>query len=143
MSHTIAGTCHCQNLAFELCTSTPVAEIQARACDCTFCRLHGARNWSDPEGKATIRIRNERQTQKYRFGLRTADFYICRVCGVYLGAVLTDKDRMWSTVNLRLAGLVVREKSASYELEDTSDRVARRKQAWTPTTITKEAQHGT
>ena len=139
MSPTIAGKCHCGNLTFELSTQIPVADILARACDCSFCRLHAAKNWSDPEGQVIIRIENERQLQKYLFGLRTADFYVCRVCGVYLGAVLSDSDGMWSIVNLRLTELTVREKTSSFGHEDSSDRVARRKRTWTPTIIIKGA----
>lgn len=134
--HQIYGVCHCKNLSFELSTEIDPNTIQARACDCSFCRLHGAMTWSDPQGKATIRIGNEQQLQKYRFALGTADFYICRVCGTYLGAVLSDEDGAWSTVNLRLTGLPLRnEQTVNYASEDVSGRIARRKRAWTPTTL--------
>ena len=78
---------------------------------------------------------DELYLQKYRFALRTADFYICRVCGAYLGAVLSDQEGTWSTVNLRLSGLTVDEETAHYGAEDTIDRVTRRKRIWTPTKI--------
>lgn len=135
MDHTINGACHCRNLSFELSTRTPVQDIRARACDCSFCRIHAAKNWSDPEGSVTIRIADERNWQKYRFALQTADFYICRVCGAYLGAILADDEGTWSTVNLRLSALAVGEENASYGAEDTIDRIQRRKRVWTPTTI--------
>lgn len=135
MTHTVAGACHCKNLSFELLTRTPLKDIRARACDCSFCRIHAAMNWSDPQGSVTIRIADEQYLQKYRFALRTADFYICRVCGSYLGAVLSDDEGTWSTVNLRLSRLTVDEEPASYGTEDTIDRVTRRKRIWTPTTI--------
>ena len=57
------------------------------------------------------------------------------MCGTYLGAILSDDDGTWSTVNLQLSELSVDEEVASYGAEDTSDRVARRKRVWTPTTI--------
>ncbi len=140
MTHSIRGKCHCGNLSFELSTDFLLAEIQARTCDCSFCRLHGAKNWSDPNGKAIIRINNGSQLQKYCFGLMTADFYICMVCGAYLGAILSDTDGIWSTVNLRLSEFTVTEQVASYGSEDVSSRVRRRKRMWTPTTIL-EAHH--
>ena len=65
--------------------------------------------------------------QRYRFALKTADFYICRVCGAYLGAILSDDEGTWSTVNLRLSALTVDEEPASYGSEDTFNRVTRRK----------------
>jgi hypothetical protein len=97
--------------------------------------MHGARNWSDPKGTAVIRISDDRSVQRYRFALRTADFYICRICGAYLGAVLTDQEGTWSTLNLRLSALSVGGDSVSYGAEDETARVERRKRAWTPTSI--------
>lgn len=135
MTHVISGGCHCRNLSFELFTHTAPGDLRARACDCRFCRIHAAKNWSDPGGSVIIRIAEERNTQKYRFALRTADFYICRVCGAYLAAVLSDDEGTWSTVNLRLSELSVSEEPASYGAEDEIDRIKRRKRVWTPTTI--------
>lgn len=136
---TILGTCHCGNLSYELTTRTPPGEIRARACDCRFCRVHGALNWSDPDGSVVIRIAHEQNLQRYRFALRTADFYVCRTCGAYLGAVLTDDEDAWSTVNLRLSELSVEQETASYGTEDTTQRIERRKRVWTPTTIASDA----
>ena len=135
MSNTIQGKCHCGNLSFELSTQIQLDEIQARACDCSFCRLHATKNWSDPNGKVTIRIDDDKRLHKYRFGLGTADFYVCQNCGAYLGAVFSDIDGTWSTVNLRLTELVVEEQAASYGSENASGRIARRKRVWTPTNV--------
>jgi len=132
---TIRGACHCGNLSYELHTRTPLDAVRARACDCSFCRMHAARNWSDPDGAAIVRIRDVRQLQRYRFGMRTADFLLCTVCGAYLGAVLSAGDKSWSTVNLRLSDLEVEEDGASYGSENTADRIARRQRAWTPTRV--------
>ena len=133
--HSIAGACHCGNLSFELTTRTALDDIVARSCECSFCQKHGATYWADPEGSTTIRIADERYLQKYRFGLQATDFYICRVCGTCLGAVLSDEDGAWSVVNLRLTELDVRHvQPVSFEGEDRSRQVARRKRSWTPTT---------
>ena len=133
--HTVSGACHCGNLSFEFATRKDVEEIRMRACDCSFCRSHAARNWSDPDGSVVIRIADEHNLQKYRFGLQTADFYICRICGAYLGAVLSDRDGTWSTVNLRLSALPLEANPVSYENEDAAERIERRKRIWTPTTV--------
>lgn len=133
--HTIRGACHCGNLSFELLTPILPKDIRARACDCAFCRVHAAQNWSDPDGQALIRVSDEQHLQTYRFALRTADFYICTICGAYLGAVLATDGGTWSTVNLRLTNLNVSEEAASYGAEDTRDRIERRKRVWTPTRI--------
>ena len=132
----IEGRCHCGNISFEMTTAIPTEEIEARACDCSFCQMHGARNWSDPEGSTIIRVRDEAGLKRYLFALKTAEFYICTTCGAYVGAVLSDSQGAWSTINLRLTPLAeVHERSASYGSEQTSDRVARRKRVWTPTKV--------
>lgn len=135
MSYIVAGACHCKNLSFEITTRIPPQEIRPRACDCSFCRSHGAQNWSDAAGTAIIRIAKQDHLQRYRFALRTADFFICRVCGCYIGAILADGDGTWSTVNLRLSGLALNAEIARYGAEDTIARISRRKLVWTPTTI--------
>lgn len=133
---TIGGSCHCGNLSFEIETSLPKDEIVARACDCRFCRIHAAKNWSDPDGEAWLRVADRAHLHRYRFALRTADFYVCRVCGAYAGAVLSDEDGSWSTLNLRLTDMAdVPEASASYGAEGTVARVSRRKRLWTPTHV--------
>lgn len=124
-----------RDLSFELSTGIPPEQVRPRACDCRFCRIHGAKNWSDPQGEAIIRVADERRLHRYRFGLKTADFFICRVCGAYLGAVLSDADGAWCTVNLRLTDLAADDRPASYQAEDTAARVQRRKQVWTPVAI--------
>lgn len=103
-TYKVAGECHCANLSFELTTRTALGDIVARSCDCSFCQKHGATYWADPEGSITIRIEDERYLQKYHFGLRTADFYICRVCGTCLGAVLSDEDGAWTISGLWCTG---------------------------------------
>ena len=82
-----------------------------------------------------IRIAVGGNLHKYRFALRTADFYICRTCGTYLGAVLSDADGIWSTVNLRLSAVNFAAEPVSYGGEDEAVRIARRKRVWTPTRI--------
>lgn len=137
MQTVITGQCHCGNISFELSTDLAVSRIRARACDCSFCRMHAARNWSDPNGRAAIHVRDPARLQRYRFGQRTADFYLCRTCGAYAGAVLADADGTWSTLNLRLTGLqAVAEEPVGYDREDPAERVARRKRKWTPTRVT-------
>ena len=98
--------------------------------------MHAAKHWSDPEGSVTIFVAEERRLQKYRFALRTADFYICRVCGAYLGAVFSMDQCIWSTLNLQLTELSVDERAWNFDAaEGTSGRVARHRRVWTPTTI--------
>ncbi len=135
MKRTIAGRCHCGNLSYTLATNRRFEDIRARACGCRFCRVHGAGTWSDPAGEATIQIGTPEALQRYRFAQRTADYFICRCCGAYLGAVLSEGDGAWSTLNLRLSDLAVPEDPVNYDAEDANTKLERRKQMWTPTRI--------
>lgn len=87
-----------------------------------------------------IRVARPEELQRYRFGLRTADFFICRACGSYLGAVLAEDHGIWSTLNLRLTALSPSTETASYGAEDTLSRIQRRRRVWTPTTVVLVAQ---
>lgn len=139
MTNEIRGACHCGNVSYVLTTSVPLTGIRARACDCSFCRIHAAHTWSDPAGSATIEIRDATHVNRYRFASRSADFIVCRVCGAYLGALLTDGDRAWSTINLRLSSLEVDAQATSYGLENAAERSARRRRVWTPTVVVTRA----
>ena len=88
----LTGRCHCGNLVVEFDTAIPIAQLQLRADQCSFCRKHGARTTSDPNGRARISVRDPEQVIRYQFGLETADFLVCARCGIYVAAVLTSGD---------------------------------------------------
>lgn len=69
-----------------------------------------------------------------RFGLRTADFWVCRECGVYGGAVTADQ-RFGIINSHALIGFAARlplPQATSYDGETSAERIARRHQRWTP-----------
>ena len=53
-----AGGCHCGNLSFVFEATAPLESLGLRACMCSFCRAHGARNTSDPNGTIRISVRD-------------------------------------------------------------------------------------
>jgi hypothetical protein len=132
------GRCHCGNLWYIFEASAGLADLGLRACMCTFCRAHGARNTSDPQGAMRIDVRNREKLVRYRFGLKTADFLICANCGVYIGALLPDGGRGWFTVNVNTfrepPRLDFPLQPIVYDDEDMGGRVDRRKIRWTPVT---------
>ena len=76
--------------------------------------------------------------QRYRFGLRTADFLLCRRCGVYIGAVIETPKGRFGIINTHslvdpLPAMAARE-PVSYDGEDTGGRVARREERWSRVT---------
>ena len=136
MSNLIEGACHCGNLSFELSTEQHPQDIIARACDCGFCRMHATRNWSDPNGWARLKVRDGSALKRYRFGYKAIDFMVCTECGGYAGAVLSDHDGSWASLNLRLTKYRdVPEAPASYGSQSADERVARRKEVWTPVRV--------
>ena len=130
------GSCHCGNLRASFETEKTPQELGVRTCQCDFCRRHGAVNISDPEG-LTIIDAAESDVLRYRFALRTADFLICKHCGVYVAAVIGEGEGIRSTINvvgLRMKEFLdIDEQPMQYGAEDIAARVDRRHSRWTPT----------
>lgn len=139
-THRFEGGCHCRNLAYVFEATAPLERLGLRADMCGFCRAHGARNTSDPNGAIHIAVRDAALLERYRFGLRTADFLLCRSCGVYIGALLEDEGRGWFTVNANTfkppPPLDFPAAPHDFDAEDVPARIARRKGAWTPARLT-------
>jgi hypothetical protein len=87
----------------------------------------------------TLTAIDPRQLQRYSFGLGTSDQIICRRCGVYVAMTLTDRDHVWSVINVDTLddrALFTRTPEArDYSAEDREGRIARRKARWCPTTL--------
>ena len=133
------GQCHCGAIRVELASNRPAEEQVLGACQCSFCRKHNARAFSDPKARVTLTAVDPQQLQRYSFGLRTSEQIICRRCGVYVGMTLTDGDRVWSVINvdaLEDRALFTRTpEPRDYSAEDRDARIARRKARWCPTTL--------
>ncbi len=132
----ITGGCHCGNLKIELETALEPRTLPLRACQCTFCRAHGSLSTSDPQGHITIQVADGQELMRYRFGLRIADFLICRRCGVYVAALTELDDGQYAVLNAN--ALECRGQMDSpvqpmdYDGETIETRHARRKGRWTP-----------
>lgn len=132
------GTCHCGKAEVSFETALPVSEIEVRACQCSFCRRHGAKTVTDPNGELTISAPAGSLT-RYRFGLRSADYLLCSHCGVYIAAVISDGAAERATLNaagMMIEGLWDRDaKPAYFDNEDTGSRRERRQRFWTPVRV--------
>jgi hypothetical protein len=133
------GGCHCGNLSLWFETATAPAAFSVRACGCSFCRRHQTRTVADPAGRVHIAARDPQALSRYRFGLKTTDFLVCRDCGVYLGAVYRDPDGTWALVNTPV--LAARAEfgqpatPTDHNDETETARRARRKSTWSPATV--------
>jgi len=129
----IEGSCHCGNLTYAMQTRFTRETLAPRACGCSFCRKHDAISASDPDGSVSFGIRDPAAVSRYRFGLRTADFLVCRACGIYVGAVMERNGRQWAIVNLRASEFYDLPAAAvSYDAENEAVRIDRRLSRWTP-----------
>jgi hypothetical protein len=137
-SSPLTVSCHCGAIRATFYPSKPPAELQVRACQCSFCVRHGAKTTSDPSGRARFEI-DGAALSYYRFETRTGTSLICNRCGAFAGGILEDGDNIWSFFNTR--GLAISEfrdrtgEPKFYDDETPEMRIARRKSTWTPTEI--------
>src|SRR4029453_4453690 len=116
-------------------TVHPPAQWAVRACQCGFCRAHGARTVTDPSGSVTFRFADPAKAKPYRFGTQSSDFLICGECGVYMGALLSSGKGHFATLNINaIRGLadVPVAVPVSYDGESVDQKTTRREQRWTP-----------
>ena len=135
---TFEGTCHCGALKAVFSTALPAEAIEVRADQCSFCKSRGAKTVSDPNGKLLLRF-SKTAAHAYRFGLRTADFWICNTCGAYVAASTEIDGRLYGVLNVAGVGIaqLARRDAApvDYSAEDAPARMARRRARWTPAEI--------
>ena len=130
------GFCHCGAIGFRYATAVVPAQWSVRACQCSFCLAHAALTTSDPDGSVQFIFDSPAALHRYRFGLHSADFLLCRNCGVYIGASI---DSGFAIVNLRALRDLPRglpePQAMVYEAESLEARMARREARWTPVTV--------
>lgn len=124
------GQCQCGAIRFAFESDRQLAP---RACQCSFCRKHGARTVTDPGGSAELALGPE--TLCYRFGSKVADYLICGRCGVYVGALAEIDGRAYVTLNLNAFDDPQADLEAapvSYDGEGAAAKADRRRSRWTP-----------
>jgi hypothetical protein len=134
-----SGGCHCGNISVQLSLSRAPDQMPLRSCSCSFCRAHGTRTLSDRDGQAEITVADWSLAEKYRFGSRTADYVLCRRCGVYVGAVCETNSGLRAVINTNClddrAAFTQTPVAPDYDGEATDVRLARRATNWMPVTL--------
>jgi hypothetical protein len=133
--HTYAGACHCRNLEVRLESDKTPLELGLRADGCSFCAKHHALYTSDPGGEMHLVVREPRLLERYRFGTKTADFLLCKACGVFVAAYMPASSLAVVNVNAldaRAAFLANPIQIADVDGESVEQRLARRTARWTP-----------
>ena len=93
------GGCHCGRIAFGMTLSRPGSDYTPRACDCSFCRKHGAAWLSDANGTLRVRLRGEPLV--YRQGSAQAEFIACAHCAVLVLVRHEHDGHTHAAVNVR------------------------------------------
>lgn len=95
----LPGSCHCGQLRIEFSTAQDPASIITRACDCSFCRKHGAAYISDPAGKLSVSENHAGALREYRQGSNKAQFLVCSHCGVLVAVIVRHDSRIYGAAN--------------------------------------------
>ena len=133
------GGCHCGNISVVYKTTIAAEDAVPRACQCAFCRKHATRALSDPSGQVAITITDAAGLSRYRFATHATEFLVCATCGVYVSAYMADGKRAYA--NVMANALDDHEAfgpgvAADYAAEDEAGKRQRRRQQWTPATLT-------
>ena len=136
---TLRGACHCGNISVELETALDPAALPLRACQCSFCRKHGARTTSDPRGCLRVSVREADRLLRYRFALGITDFLVCGACGVYVTAMMTAASGVLGTLNANVLdereAFLRQAEPVTYFRESVEQRMSRRLLAWMPVEV--------
>ena len=132
----IAGGCHCGAVRFEFYRTKPGSQISVRACGCGFCQKHRGVWTSDPEGGFRLKLVKPEIAHQYRWGTKTAVAHVCQTCGVVPITTCSMGSRRYAVLNIHTFDDVdpkrFIEHPTDFGDETTEDRMARRKQSWTP-----------
>ena len=132
----IPGKCHCGNISYEFDIPGEAKDLGVRACSCSFCVKHGGAWTSHREGKLAALLRDATKVSNYRFGTRTAEFYVCSSCGA-VPFVTSDIDsHLYAVVNVNTFDGIdpssLARAAADFEGETSEARLARRSERWIP-----------
>lgn len=131
--HRLEGGCHCGNVHVIVELSNVPSHYGPRACDCEFCRKHGASYISDPLGSLRIEVKSAQFLRRYRQGSGVADCLLCSNCGVLVGVLYQEGGHLYATANsAALAGTegFGQMKPVSPKLLVATEKISRWKQLW-------------
>ncbi|MGA9852974.1 MAG: aldehyde-activating protein [Gammaproteobacteria bacterium] len=132
----LTGHCHCGNVRFHFETRYTPADLPLRACQCSFCRSHGAVTTTDPRGQVSFMVSDREAVGHYRFGFGITDILICKRCGNYVAGIIETDGQRYATLNANLLECrpALTTVPVNYDDESATGRVVRRSASWTPMT---------
>ena len=129
------GRCLCGCIGIGFSTRQEPATLSPRACDCDFCRKHGAAYVSDPGGTLRLTVGDPDAMLSYRQGSGIARFRLCGRCGVLVAVTFGHDGRLYGAVNsacLDERAILGAAVAVSPQSLDPQAKVARWLQAWVP-----------
>jgi hypothetical protein len=94
---------------------------------------------ADPAGLVEVSAADWSLVERYRFGSGTADYLVCRRCGVYVAAVCQTGAGLRAVINVNAlddrAAFTQPPSVMNYDGETTEARLARRAENWMPARI--------
>lgn len=130
----IMGKCHCGNISFSLVWEGESEIIPVRACGCSFCVKHGGVWTSLPGSALEVVVGDGSLVSRYTFGTQTAEFHVCRRCGVVPVATSSIGDRLYAVVNANTFENIepsrLSRTATDFDGERTDARLARRQRNW-------------
>jgi hypothetical protein len=133
------GSCHCGNIQARLRLSRRPQDSPLRACTCSFCRAHNTRTVADLAGLFELWADDWSLVEPYRFGLRSADYFVCRRCGVYVAAICETTAGTRAVVNVNSladrAYFTSVPAASDYDGETAEARLSRRSTKWMPAIV--------
>ena len=132
----IEGSCHCGNISFVLLWPDSATNIVIRKCGCTFCQKRDGSWTSHTSAELVAEIGDLSLVSKYRFGTKTADFYVCSVCGIVPFVVSEIEDKQYAVVNVssfdNIDSPAFSSAATNFDGEDSVSRLERRQRNWIP-----------
>ena len=134
----LLGGCHCGDVTVSFASTLDPAATAPRACDCSFCRKHGAGWVSDPGGELAIATQDA-SLVRYRQVSNTADFLLCAHCGVLVAVVLEESGSRFGAVNAGcLDSQFAVARCASPQQLARDEKVERWRRLWAPRVVVSE-----
>ena len=129
------GGCHCGNISVKFNTNISGSQLEPRACDCDFCRKHGASYISDCNGSLEAQIKDQNEIICYTQGSGTAQFIICQSCGVLAFVSYRCSKSIYAALNARILDDVYAFKKSvivSPRKLSKDEKISRWREAWIP-----------
>jgi hypothetical protein len=135
---TLRGRCHCGKVEVAFATQRDPSTLHPRACDCSFCRKHGAAWISDAQGELLVTASANADLREYLQGSGNAHFLLCGECGVLVAVVFPDGNGLLGAMNagcLDEATPLGDATPVSPQTLTADDRMARWRKLWMTTRI--------